>query len=251
MKKSILWIVPTLFLILALGIVILSFAMPCEYETHQYEIKENFSDIIISADTADILFIHSENPGIFVVCEEEKNENHFVAVKDNTLQIKVVDNQKWYQEIAVSLRKPLITVFFGRNECGNILLETDTGSILLENINVTGKFEAKTVTGNVTFTTGKANDVFVETDTGNVLLDDIVAIGKLSIETDTGNVKFEGCDASEVFIETDTGNVSGSFLTEKVVFAESETGKIDVPKIIADEKCEIITDTGDIRITIE
>ena len=66
----------------------------------------------------------------------------------------------------------------------------------------------------------------------NVLLDDIITTGKLTIETDTGNV-------------------TGSFLTDKVVFAESDTGKIDIPKVIADEKCEIITDTGNIKITIE
>ena len=91
----------------------------------------------------------------------------------------------------------------------------------------------------------------LETDTGNILLDNIIATGKLAIETDTGNVSFEACDASEAFIKTDTGNVTGSFLTDKVVFAESDTGNIDIPKVIADEKCEIITDTGNIKITIE
>ena len=83
------------------------------------------------------------------------------------------------------------------------------------------------------------------------MLDNIIATGKLAIETDTGNVSFEACDASEAFIKTDTGNVTGSFLTDKVVFAESDTGNIDIPKVIADEKCEIITDTGNIKITIE
>ena len=94
-------------------------------------------------------------------------------------------------------------------------------------------------------------NISLETDTGNILLDNIIATGKLAIETDTGNVSFEACDASEAFIKTDTGNVTGSFLTDKVVFAESDTGNIDIPKVIADEKCEIITDTGNIKITIE
>ena len=40
-------------------------------------------------------------------------------------------------------------------------------------------------------------------------------------------------------------------LTDKVIFAESKTGNIDIPKVIADEKCEIVTDTGNIKITIE
>ena len=212
MKKSIVWIVTTFFLLLVAGIILYSLARPCELETHEYEIKENYKDIKITTDTADIQFILSESPNSLIVCEEEKNANHSVIVKENTLRIEVDDNKKWYEDIGINLRTPKITVYLGKSEYGNISLKTDTG---------------------------------------NILLDNIIATGKFVIETDTGNVKFEACDASEVFIETDTGNVTGSFLTDKVVFAESDTGNIDIPKVNADEKCEIITDTGNIKITIE
>lgn len=212
MKKSIMWIVTISFLLLVAGIVLYSLARSCELETHEYEIKENFEDIKITTDTADIQFILSEKPNSFIVCEEEKNVKHSVIVKENTLRIEVDDNKKWYEDLGINLYNPKITVYLGKSEWSNISLETDTG---------------------------------------NILLDNIIATGKLAIETDTGNVKFEACDASEVIIETDTGNVMGSFLTDKVVFAESNTGKIDIPKVIADEKCEIITDTGNIKITIE
>ena len=212
MKKSIIWIFATFLLVLVAGIVLYSLARPYEIETHEYEIKENFKDIKITTDTADIQFILSENPSSFIVCEEEKNANHSVTVKENTLRIEIVDDQKWYEDIGIKLRTPKITVYLGKSEYSNISLETDTG---------------------------------------NILLDNIITTGKLAIKTDTGNVKFEACDASEVIIKTETGNVTGSFLTDKVVFAESDTGKIDIPKVIADEKCEVITDTGNIKITIE
>ena len=212
MKKSIIWIFATFLLVLVAGIVLYSLARPYEIETHEYEIKENFNDIKITTDTADIQFILSENPSTFIICEEEKNANHSVTVKENTLRIEIVDDQKWYEDIGIKLRTPKITVYLGKSEYSNISLETDTG---------------------------------------NILLDNIITTGKLAIKTDTGNVKFEACDASEVIIKTETGNVTGSFLTDKVVFAESDTGKIDIPKVIADEKCEVITDTGNIKITIE
>jgi DUF4097 and DUF4098 domain-containing protein YvlB len=212
MKKSIIRIVTIIFLLLVVGIILYSLVRPCEFETHEYEIKENYKDIKIVTDTADIQFILSEKPNTFIVCEEEKNANHSVMVKENTLRIEVNDNKKWYEDIGINLRAPKITVYLGKSEYGNISLKTDIGNILLDNIIVTGK---------------------------------------IAIETDTGNVKFEECDASEVFIETDTGNVTGSFVTDKVVFAESDTGNIDIPKVIADEKCEIITETGNIKITIE
>jgi DUF4097 and DUF4098 domain-containing protein YvlB len=212
MKKSIIRIVTIIFLLLVVGIILYSLVRPCEFETHEYEIKENYKDIKIVTDTADIQFILSEKPNTFIVCEEEKNANHSVMVKENTLRIEVNDNKKWYEDIGINLRAPKITVYLGKSEYGNISLKTDIGNILLDNIIVTGK---------------------------------------IAIETDTGNVKFEECDASEVFIETDTGNVTGSFVTDKVVFAESDTGNIDIPKVIADEKCEIITETGNIKITID
>ena len=251
MKKSIIWIFATFLLVLVAGIVLYSLARPYELETHEYEIKENFKDIKITTDTADIQFILSENPSSFIVCEEEKNANHSVTVKENTLRIEIIDDQKWYEDIGIKLRTPKITVYLGKSEYGNISLKTVTGNVLLDNIIATGKLATETDTGNVNFEVCDASEVFIKTDTGNVLLDDVITTGKLAIETDTGNVNFEACDASEVIIKTDTGNVTGSFLTDKVVFAESDTGNIDIPKVIADEKCEIITDTGNIKITIE
>ena len=251
MKKSIIWIVTALFLVLIAGIILYSLVRPCELETHEYEIKECFKDITIIADTADIQFILSENLTSYVVCEEEKNAKHSVAVKDNTLRIEVYDNQKWYEHIAINISAPKITVYLGKGEMGNISIKSDTGNISLNNINASGKIAVEADTGNIKLAACDACEVSINNDTGNIILDDVIATGKLAIETDTGNVKFEACDASEVFIETDTGDVTGSFLTDKVVFAESDTGNIDVPKVIADEKCEIITDTGNIKITIE
>ncbi|MBR5779866.1 MAG: hypothetical protein IKY21_04495, partial [Clostridia bacterium] len=70
MKKSIIWIV-TISVLLIASILLYSLARPCELETHEYEILENFKDIKITTDTADIQFILSEKPNSFIVCEEE------------------------------------------------------------------------------------------------------------------------------------------------------------------------------------
>ena len=210
MKKSIIWIV-TISVLLIAGIVLYSLARPCELETHEYEIKEKFKDITIIADTADIQLILSEKPNSFIVCEEEKNARHSVIVKENTLRIEVDDNKKWYEDLGINLCNPKITVYLGKSEWSNISLKTDTG---------------------------------------NILLDNIIATGKLATETETGNVNFEACDASEVFIKTDTGNVKGNLLTDKVFITNTDTGNVDVPKTVSGGKCEVVTDTGNIKITI-
>ena len=73
----------------------------------------------------------------------------------------------------------------------------------------------------------------------------------LLIKRSTGDVKFDGSDAAEIFIKTDTGDVTGSLLTDKVFITQTDTGNIDVPKTVNGGRCEISTDTGDIKISVK
>ena len=289
MKKSIIWIFITFFLLLVIGIILYSLSITGILETKEYEINDKFSDIEIITDTADIEFILSENLNTLVVCDEQKNINHSVSVKDDTLLIKVDDNRKWYEYININFGKTKITIYLPKNEYGDLFIDSDTGNINIPNnfkfnsidiINDTGniknyasvndniKIKSSTgnihieninaniidlsvSTGNIKIVNAKCVNLFSDSDTGNVSLENVIASEKITIETDTGDVKFVASDASDIYIETDTGNVKGSLLTDKVIFAESDTGNINVPKVMSDEKCEIITDTGDIKITIE
>ena len=76
----------------------------------------------------------------------------------------------------------------------------------------------------------------------------------LSVELNTGDVKFIGDASSKtnyVSIETDTGDVYCSFLSDKIVFAQSDTGKIRVPKTTSGGRCDITSDTGNIEVVIK
>lgn len=44
--------------------------------------------------------------------------------------------------------------------------------------------------------------------------------------------------------------MKGSLLSDKVFLMQTDTGEVDVPKTVTGGKCEIITDTGDIRIDV-
>ena len=248
MKKPIIWIAITFCLLLVISVILYSLSITVKLETNEYEIKETFKDIKIFTDTADIDFVLSENLNTLIICEEHKNIKHTVNIKENTLLIEVDDNRKWYEHIGISTSK--ITVYLPKSEYGELIMESDTGNIHIENINA-NKLDLSTSTGNLKIVNTKCKNLFSESDTGNILLKNVMASEKIKIETDTGDVKFKDSDASDIFVKTDTGNVTGNLLTDKVIFAESGTGNIDVPKIIADEKCEIITDTGDIKITID
>lgn len=78
----------------------------------------------------------------------------------------------------------------------------------------------------------------------------VIATEKLSIERTTGDVEFDDSDAADIFVKTGTGDVTGSLLTDKVFITQTDTGDVDVPQAITGGRCEINTNTGDIKTKI-
>ena len=136
-------------------------------------------------------------------------------------------------------------------EAKSIKVETNTGKAIVTDATANSTLSVTTDTGNAELTGCRAVDIFVETDTGKAKLTDVVAFGKMDIETDTGDVNLDGCDAAQVEIETDTGDVKGTFLTPKIIYTETNTGRVDVPRSTSGGICEITTDTGNIIISIK
>ncbi|MBR4073716.1 MAG: DUF4097 family beta strand repeat protein [Clostridia bacterium] len=318
-KKTKIWLIIAASLIL-IGCIIFGGAMTLfkwdfkklstvKYETNNYEINEKFNNISIISDTADIVLTPAENVKASVVCCEQKNVKHSVAVKEDTLVIELVDRRKWYEHIGINFGTQKITVYIPQGEYGLLSVKSDTsdveipdnfkfesidisvstgdvkclasalekakikastGDICVENISAdtlelsasTGKITANSITceGDVKIkvSTGKTSLTDIECknlvskgSTGKISLENVIAKEKFSINRDTGDISFKKCDAAEIFVETDTGDVTGSLLSEKVFITKTSTGDIDVPKTITGGKCEITTDTGDIKIEIE
>ena len=130
-------------------------------------------------------------------------------------------------------------------------LSASTGSISVSDTNCTGNANLNISTGKTTLTNFKCKNLNSSGDTGDLFLNGVVATEKLSVIRDTGDIKIDASDANEIFIETDTGDVKGSLLTDKVVTTETDTGRVDVPKTITGGKCEITTETGDIKISVQ
>ena len=278
------------------------------YETNIYEIKEEFINILIKTDTADVSFLPSDEGICKVTCYEDKMQGHSVEVQNDTLMVDVVNNKKWYDNIRIGFDTPKITVYLPQAEYSSLVIEESTGEIDIPNdfnfksvdISVsTGDVKcyssAETIaivasTGDVcvegvsadlldiSVSTGKVNvtDVICDGDvtvgvstgkvnlcdivcknltstgsTGDIFLTNVIAKEKIFIERSTGDVKFEGSDGAEIFVTTDTGDVEGSLLTDKVFITKTDTGRINVPNSVTGGRCEITTDTGDIKIMVE
>lgn len=134
---------------------------------------------------------------------------------------------------------------------GAIKLTTDIGDIAVASAECAGSLEISSDTGKVTLKDVTCENFTSSGDTGSLIMTNAVASGRFDLKRETGDIWFNGCDAAEIYAKTDTGSVTGMFFTDKVFLASSEVGSISVPKTITGGRCEIITDTGDIDITIE
>ncbi len=319
MKKSTISLLIAATSFVLLGLVVFAFVMAAldwdfnklntdPFKTNTYEISEEFKNISINTDTADIFIIPSEGESCKVVCYEQEKMKHSVAIQDDTLTIKVVNSRKLIDYIGFSYSFPKITVYLPEEHYASLQIDTDTGNVEVpdnfsfEEIRVTddtgdikcrasasGLIKIETVTGdinvdgisagelNLYLSTGEVNvtsvtcegNVSVDVDTSDVKLTDItcksvasngstgyikmknvIAFETFTVMRDTGKVIFDGCDAADISVRINTGDVTGTLLTEKVFITETDTGDIDVPKTVTGGRCEIITETGNIKIEI-
>ena len=130
-------------------------------------------------------------------------------------------------------------------------LSLSTGRVSVTSADCTGDVTLKVSTGKASLTDVDCKSFTSSGNTGGITLKDVIAEKKISIERSTGDVSFDGCDAAEIYVTTDTGDVRGSLLSAKVFITETDTGKVDVPKSTTGGRCEIKTDTGDVKITVK
>ena len=132
-----------------------------------------------------------------------------------------------------------------------MLLSSDTGKMELLDVKISGDLEIQEHTGKVVLENVKCRNFTSDGDTGSLVMTNVTASGEFHLERNTGDIEFHGCDAETIYVETDTGDVTGTLLTDKVFITETDTGSVDVPKSVTGGRCEISTDTGDIRIEIQ
>ncbi len=213
----------------------------------------------------DYIGINFSNPSITLFLPE--GEYGTLIINSDTSDTNVPSNFK-FKSIDITESTGDVTLLASADEA--IKIKTSTGDISLQGLSAhslslqvsTGKIAATDLniekdilldvsTGDAILKNIQCGSLTSHGDTGHILLTNVIAANQFKIERSTGDIKFEACDADEISVKTDTGNTTGSLLTEKIIFATSDTGLIDIPKSATGGKCEITTDTGNIKITIK
>ena len=220
-----------------------------DYETTEFEVKEDFKNISLNADTENIFFETSDNSTCKIVCYSDRKDRYQVGVSEDTLMLTKDHTVKIH--LGLVTESPKITVYLPKDTYETLFVDADTGNVTLPG---TFSFDTVTVkldTGKINMDSSVSGDISLTTDTGKIYLRNVDTDGKLTIRTQTGDVTLEGCDASEVSIKTDTGDVTGSFLTGKTITADSDTGKVNIPQSSTGGTCDITTDTGNINVYVK
>lgn len=261
-----------------------------KYEENIHYIKENFENIFIDTNLDNVTFEKIDSDECKIECYEMDKVKHFAKVENGTLKIGIVDERKWYEHIGIVVESPKIKIYLPKQEYNLLDIECTTGIVEIPKDFIFGNINVKVTTGDVKCLASSLNEIKIKSttgsikvselvakslelkastgdinvknvecdekvkinaDTGDVSLKNVIATDVINIKTDTGEVNIENSDAMELYITTDTGDVRGSLLTDKVFIVETDTGDIDVPKTISGGKCDIKTDTGDIKIKIK
>ena len=133
---------------------------------------------------------------------------------------------------------------------GALALRATSGKITVSDVVCAGNVSANVRTGDTSLTNLTCTDLTSTGTTGELNLTNVIASGKLDITRDTGDVTFDGSDAGSIKVHTSTGDVKGTLLTPKIIYAQTDTGRVELPKTTTGGVCDITTDTGDIVIDI-
>ena len=241
-----------------------------QFETTErtLELTEDFQNIAIEVDTADVYFLPALDGKGKVYLTETKKQFHDVFVANDTLTVRAVDTRHWYEQL-FSFGTMSVEIYLPQSRYVNLFCETDTGDLQMPSAflfsiaeietdtgdvdwhaNTTGRLSLSTDTGKMQLLGLQAGSLKLEAGTGDIQIVDTTALQRIEVETDTGDVTFDKADGESIYVETDTGDVTGTFLTEKLFRGESDTGRVDVPWDTRGGDCIVITDTGDIKLSV-
>lgn len=274
MKKTLL-ILAAILVVLGLVLTAALFATDFTFDFFQsgtiqntHEITQDFQNISIHVDTADVRFLPSGDGTCKVILTETERQYHTVSVQNDTLTVRYTDARRWYEQM-FSFGTMSVEIYLPQSRYVNFTAETDTGDLHMPGAflfsiadietdtgdvdwqaDLSGKISVSVDTGDILLMGLSAGSLELDCDTGDVKIVNTVTLKDMKIENDTGDVTFEKADAESIRVETDTGDVTGTFLTEKLFRGESDTGKVDVPWDTRGGDCIVISDTGDIRLSI-
>ena len=220
-----------------------------KYETNNYQIHEDYKSISIVTNTADIVFVPAENGESSVVCFEQKNMKHSVAVLNGKLIIELVDTRKWYEHIGINFNTPKITVSIPQGEYGSLSIKGSTGDVEIPNAFTFESMDISNSIGDIKNAASASGDIRIHTSTGDIRVEKVSAAA-LDLSVSTGGIAVSNATCEgDVKIKVSTGETNLNNIMCKNVISGGSTGDITLKNVIAADKYSIERSTGDVKFS--
>ena len=217
-------------------------------ETNTYEVTDDFQNVSMNTNTADVVFLPSDDGICKVVCHEDVKEKHSVVVENGTLNVQAVNNRAWYDYLTVTgSGDSNITVYLPQTQYGALTMETDTGDVKIPKDFTFDSANIKGSTCDVEFSAAVQNSLTVKVSTGDITLENLSA-SAVEVTVSTGIIK-----ASSITIEnglTTTASTGDTELTNVTCTSythSSSSGEVKMNNVIVSEKMHIKVSTGDVK----
>ena len=148
-----------------------------------------------------------------------------------------------------------------QSNSGNIVLSdigtkglsvgASSGNVRLNHVRVEGVLSMRAASGSLSMEQVRAASLSVEATSGDVRLSDVLISGHLAARVNSGNIRMTRCDAETLYLGAVSGNISGSLLSGKTFVTQTSSGSVRVPGSSVGGRCEIVTSSGNIRVTVE
>lgn len=256
-KKTIVWLVVATSLVV-IGAAVFGGVMmrlgwdftklsTVSFETNETTVTDNYRNIKIVTNTADVVFLPAETAATTVVCYEPTYAAHTVVEMDDTLLIEVVDTRKWYEYIGIFFDTPSVTVYMPRGQYGALSIQSSTGAVTIPKEYSFESVDVAVSTGDVTNAASTAEGIIVTTSTGAISIDKVSA-GSLTLSTSTGRVTVADAECTgDIRIDVSTGKTQLTNVTCNNLLSDGDTGSITLQNVVAQGRFDIERDTGNVR----
>ena len=223
-------------------------------DTKEYVATESFEDIDVDLICSK-LKIEKAADGVNKVVYGDKDKLYNeVAVKDNKLTIKQVDDRPWYKRWLFNFNwyyndELTVTIYLAGDTYNSLVASNQVNSIEVAKDFSFKTVDLKTNTGSVSVYASATESVKAVTNTGSVHAKGLTT-ASLKCSADTGSVNVESVTVNgdaDLHSATGTTNVNESTFNNLKV--ENSTGTINVNNSTASGEMNLKTSTGSIRLS--
>ena len=215
--------------------------------TNSYDIEENVDTVSVFDDTADIYFVTSSDDKLHVVCHEEKNLKHSVTVKDGKLEIKLIDERKWYEHISpFNFSKHKVIVHLPKETVSALMIDSSTGDVNLSRELSFSSLVISLSTGDVKVFASVLGNTKIETSTGDVSLSG-ASFDSIDLKVSTGDIELSSLSAGDIKMTVSSGSAELNAVNCKTVTTSGSTGDVDFERVVVSGKLSITRSTGDVE----